>query len=66
MTKRSPQPNSGYEFRFGERLTRQASFATAQQILNEIHWESVDGVILDLGISSHQVRRCGKRFQLSF
>jgi len=41
---------------FGARLLlRQASFAAAQDILREIHWQAVDGVILDLGISSHQV-----------
>jgi 16S rRNA (cytosine1402-N4)-methyltransferase len=36
-------------------LTRQASFAAAQEILADIHWQAVDGVILDLGISSHQI-----------
>ncbi len=42
--------------RFGKRLTtRQASFAEAQEILSEIGWHSVNGVILDLGVSSHQL-----------
>lgn len=35
--------------------TRQESFADAPNILTEIGWNAVDGVILDLGISSHQV-----------
>lgn len=42
--------------RFNGRLvTRQASFADALDILGEIGWHRVDGVILDLGISSHQI-----------
>jgi 16S rRNA (cytosine1402-N4)-methyltransferase len=42
--------------RFEDRLlTRQASFAAAREILTDIHWNTVDGVILDLGISSHQI-----------
>jgi 16S rRNA (cytosine1402-N4)-methyltransferase len=42
--------------RFDDRLiTRQASFAAAREILAGIHWSSVDGVILDLGMSSHQI-----------
>jgi 16S rRNA (cytosine1402-N4)-methyltransferase len=42
--------------RFGGRLiARQASFIDAKDILIEIGWDGVDGVILDLGISSHQV-----------
>jgi 16S rRNA (cytosine1402-N4)-methyltransferase len=42
--------------RFSERLvTRQASFANAKAILAEIGWSGVNGVILDLGISSHQI-----------
>ena len=42
--------------RFDERLiARQASFANAKDILAEIGWGGVDGVILDLGISSHQI-----------
>ena len=42
--------------RFGARLSgRQASFAEAGEILATIGWQSVDGVILDLGISSHQI-----------
>jgi 16S rRNA (cytosine1402-N4)-methyltransferase len=42
--------------RFGGRfVARQASFATAKDILAEIGWNGVDGVVLDLGISSHQI-----------
>jgi 16S rRNA (cytosine1402-N4)-methyltransferase len=42
--------------RFGRRfLARQASFADAKEILTEIGWNGVDGVVLDLGISSHQI-----------
>ena len=41
---------------FGDRLiTRQASFAETQEVLAEIGWNGVDGIILDLGISSHQI-----------
>jgi len=41
---------------FGDRLVaRQASFAAAKPILSEIGWQSVDGIVLDLGISSHQL-----------
>jgi 16S rRNA (cytosine1402-N4)-methyltransferase len=41
---------------FKDRLiTRQASFAAARELLAAIHWSMVDGVILDLGISSHQI-----------
>jgi len=42
--------------RFQERVTlRQASFSAAREILAEIGWHSVRGVILDLGASSHQL-----------
>lgn len=42
--------------RFGRRfLARQASFADAKEILTEVGWNGVDGVVLDLGISSHQI-----------
>jgi 16S rRNA (cytosine1402-N4)-methyltransferase len=41
---------------FGDRLVvRQANFAAAAAILSEIGWQSVDGIVLDLGISSHQL-----------
>jgi len=41
-----------FESRF---VARQGSFADAPEILAEIGWYAVDGVILDLGISSHQI-----------
>ena len=41
--------------RFGDRLLlRQANFAVAGAILNEIGWSGVDGIVLDLGVSSPQ------------
>ena len=41
---------------FGQRLiARQASYSEAQEILTEIGWRAVEGVILDLGVSSHQI-----------
>jgi 16S rRNA (cytosine1402-N4)-methyltransferase len=39
----------------GRVITRQASFAEAKDILTEIGWNGVDGVILDLGMSSDQI-----------
>ena len=39
----------------GRLITRQASFADARDILSQIGWPTVGGVILDLGISSHQI-----------
>jgi 16S rRNA (cytosine1402-N4)-methyltransferase len=42
--------------RFGERVvTRQASFAAAKNILADLGWQSTDGVVLDLGVSSHHL-----------
>jgi 16S rRNA (cytosine1402-N4)-methyltransferase len=42
--------------RFDQRfIARQASFANAGEILAELGWGRVDGVVLDLGVSSHQI-----------
>jgi 16S rRNA (cytosine1402-N4)-methyltransferase len=42
--------------RFGNRLiARRANFTEAKAIMNEIGWEGVDGVLLDLGLSSHHI-----------
>ena len=42
--------------RFGPRaILRRANFRAAGDILGEIGWERVNGAVLDLGISSHQV-----------
>jgi 16S rRNA (cytosine1402-N4)-methyltransferase len=49
--------------RFGARLTaRQASFADAREVLTEIGWDKVDGVILDLGVSSRQIDAAERGF----
>ncbi len=41
--------------RFGDRLVaRQGNFGTAGAVLSEIGWQRVDGIVLDLGVSSHQ------------
>jgi 16S rRNA (cytosine1402-N4)-methyltransferase len=42
--------------RFAGRLTlRQGNFSAAREILNEKGWVTVDGLVLDLGVSSHQL-----------
>jgi 16S rRNA (cytosine1402-N4)-methyltransferase len=49
--------------RFGARLTaRQASFADTREVLSEIGWDKVDGVILDLGVSSWQIDAAARGF----
>jgi 16S rRNA (cytosine1402-N4)-methyltransferase len=42
--------------RFDQRfIARQESFANAREVLAELGWDRVDGVVLDLGVSSHQI-----------
>ncbi|MEE9186167.1 MAG: 16S rRNA (cytosine(1402)-N(4))-methyltransferase RsmH [Candidatus Binatia bacterium] len=42
--------------RFEDRLViRWAKFTAAREILEEIGWEKVNGILLDLGLSSHQI-----------
>jgi 16S rRNA (cytosine1402-N4)-methyltransferase len=41
---------------FEDRLVlRRANFREAKEILREIGWQKVDGILLDLGISSHHI-----------
>jgi 16S rRNA (cytosine1402-N4)-methyltransferase len=49
--------------RFGERfVVRRANFRDAREILRQIGWERVHGVLLDLGISSHHVESAERGF----
>lgn len=49
--------------RFGDRLVaRQGNFGTAGAVLSEIGWERVDGIVLDLGVSSHQFESLERGF----
>ena len=41
---------------------RQANFTSLGPILQELGWGEVDGVLLDLGISSHQLEGSGRGF----
>jgi 16S rRNA (cytosine1402-N4)-methyltransferase len=53
--------------RYGERLTvRQANFANATEILAEMDWHQVDGAVLDLGVSSHQLLSAERGFSFQF
>lgn len=42
--------------RFGERvILRRSGYDGAREVLDELGWPGVDGVLLDLGLSSHQL-----------
>ena len=51
---------------FGSRVVLvKANFADLEQVLKELHIEKVDGVLLDLGVSSHQLDTAHRGFSFS-
>jgi 16S rRNA (cytosine1402-N4)-methyltransferase len=52
---------------YRDRLTlRQANFLDAKAILAELDWHQVDGVVLDLGVSSQQINSPDRGFSFQF
>lgn len=43
-------------------ILRQVNFSRLDEVLAELDWEAVDGMILDLGLSSHQLEGSGRGF----
>ena len=55
-TIRPSRPPGAPCARFGNRvILRRSGFTGAREVLDEVGWPGVDGMLLDLGLSSHQV-----------
>ena len=53
---------AGLASEFPNFVLRQSNFSEMDEILAELGWEGVDGMILDLGISSYQLEGSGRGF----
>jgi 16S rRNA (cytosine1402-N4)-methyltransferase len=55
--------NGKSTFEIGKNLyIKQGNFRDVSEIANEIGWELVDGIVYDLGMSSHQIGESGRGF----
>ncbi|MFH1138926.1 MAG: 16S rRNA (cytosine(1402)-N(4))-methyltransferase RsmH [Pseudomonadota bacterium] len=47
---------------FPNLILRRCNFSTVGEVLDELGWKEVDGMILDLGLGSHQLEESGRGF----
>ena len=46
-------------------ILRQRNFSEIKEVLDELGWDEVDGMLIDLGIGSHQLEESGRGFSFN-